>query len=334
MEETITLAHGSGGAAYHQLVEEVFMPAFNNEMLAPLGDAAICANAGTRLAFTTDSFVVQPRFFPGGDIGRLAICGTVNDLAMSGATPRYLSVGMILEAGLPLAELKLITASMAAAAQEAGVAIVTGDTKVVEKGGCDGVYINTAGVGLFEREPLSVCPQVGDMIIVSGGLAEHGLAVLAARQGFDFQPPLQSDVAPLAGLAEALLSAAPTTSCLRDPTRGGVAATLHEWAANAGATIIIEEAALPVKAAVASACALLGLEPLYVANEGKLLAAVPPQQLKAALAALHALPLGADAALIGRVERQQPGMPLLLTTAYGGRRLVDLPRGELLPRIC
>ena len=334
MEEKITMAHGSGGAAYHELVAEVFLPAFANDMLSPLSDAAVCANSGAQLAFTTDSFVVQPRFFPGGDIGRLAVCGTVNDLAVSGATPFYLSVGMILEAGLPLSELRHITASMAAAAREAGVTIVTGDTKVVEKGGCDGIYINTAGVGLFERRPLAACPRAGDMILVSGGLAEHGLAVLAARQGFDFTPPLISDVAPLAGLAAALLAAAPLTTCLRDPTRGGLAATLHEWAEAAQATITVEEDALPLKASISAACALLGLDPLYVANEGKLAAAIPPSQAQAALAALKAHALGRDAAIIGRVGERRPGMPLLLRTAYGGERIVGLPHGELLPRIC
>jgi len=334
MEDRITLAHGSGGAAYHELVAEVFLPAFTNDMLAPLGDAAICANSGAQLAFTTDSFVVQPRFFPGGDIGRLAVCGTVNDLAVSGATPRYLSVGMILEAGLPVSELRRITASMAAAAREAGVTIVTGDTKVVEKGGCDGIYINTAGVGLFERRPLAACPRAGDMILISGGLAEHGLAVLAARQNLDFTPPLLSDVAPLAELAAALLKAAPHTTCMRDPTRGGLAATLHEWAEAAMSTITVEEAALPLKAPVSAACALLGLDPLYVANEGKLAASVPPAQAQAALQVLQAHPLGRHAAIIGRVEERRPGMPLLLRTAYGGERIVALPRGELLPRIC
>lgn len=334
MEDIITMAHGSGGAAYQRLVTDVFLPAFANNMLSPLGDAAVCAASGTKLAFTTDSFVVRPRFFPGGDIGRLAVCGTVNDIAMSGAAPAYLSVGMILEAGLPIAELRLIVESMALAAREADVAIVTGDTKVVEAGSCDGIFINTAGVGLFTREPLGVCPRLGDMILVSGGLAEHGLAVLAARQGFDFQPPLASDVAPLASLAACLLEAAPQTSCLRDPTRGGVAATMHEWAHSAGFTIIVEEEHLPVKQAVSAACALLGLDPLYVANEGKLLAAVPENQAQAALAALRSHPLGREAAIIGRVGQAQTGMPVLLRTAYGGERLLDIPRGELLPRIC
>jgi hydrogenase expression/formation protein HypE len=333
-EATITMAHGSGGAAYHELVEEVFVPAFANDMLAPLGDAAVCALAGERLAFTTDSFVVQPRFFPGGDIGRLAVCGTVNDLAMSGATPLYLSCGLILRAGLPLDELKRVIASMAAAAREAGVAIVTGDTKVVEQGGCDGIYINTAGIGMFKREPLGVSPLPGDIIIVSGPLAQHGLAVLAARQGLDFDPPLASDAAPLCGLAEVLLAAAPHTSCMRDPTRGGLAATLHEWAQAARVTITVDEAALPLSKPARAACDILGLDPLYVANEGVFAAALPPAQAQAALFALRAHPLGQGAAAVGRVGEALAHTPLILRTAAGGERRIDLPRGELLPRIC
>jgi hydrogenase expression/formation protein HypE len=317
-------------------VEEVFLPAFANSMLAPLGDAAICnlPPLATSLAFTTDSFVVSPRFFPGGDIGRLAVCGTVNDLAMSGATPLYLSCGLILQAGLPVDELKQIIASMAATAREAGVAIVTGDTKVVESGSCDGIYINTAGIGMFEREPLGTAPRLGDVIIVSGFLARHGLAVLAARQNLGFTPPLESDAAPLHNLAACLLKAAPHTRCLRDPTRGGLAATLHEWAVAARVTITVEEAALPISKPVGAACAILGLDPLYVANEGVLAAAVPPSQAEAALAALKAHPLGGEAAIAGRVGEAIEHTPLILRTAAGGERRVDLPRGDLLPRIC
>jgi hydrogenase expression/formation protein HypE len=333
-EETVTMAHGSGGAAYHELVEQVFVPAFANDMLAPLGDAAICGLAGGRLAFTTDSFVVQPRFFPGGDIGRLAVCGTVNDLAMSGASPLYLSCGLILQAGLPLDELKRVVASMAEAAREAGVSIVTGDTKVVEQGGCDGIYINTAGIGRFKREPLGVSPRPGDIIVVSGPLARHGLAVLAARQVLDFDPPIVSDAAPLHELAEILLTAAPHTSCMRDPTRGGLAATLYEWAAAARLTITLEEAALPLSKPVRAACDILGLDALYVANEGVFAAALPPEEAAAALAALRAHPLGAQAAIIGRAGQAVEHIPLIMRTAAGGERRVDLPHGELLPRIC
>ena len=333
-EESITMAHGFGGVAYHELVEEIFVPAFANDMLAPLGDAAVCKLTGDRLAFTTDSFVVQPRFFPGGDIGRLAVCGTVNDLAMSGAKPLYLSCGMIMQAGFSLSELKRIVASMAAAAGEAGVAIVTGDTKVVEQGSCDGIYINTAGVGMFEHEPLAVCPKAGDVIMVSGLLAAHGLAVLAARQSLDFEPPLKSDAAPLNGLAQSLLKAVPQLSCLRDPTRGGLAATLYEWAIASHSTIIIEEAALPLSKPVSAACALLGLDPLYIANEGVMAAALPSAQAEIALAALRRQPLGAKAAIIGRVGKALPQTPLILHTAAGGKRRIDLPQGDLLPRIC
>jgi len=334
MTDKITLAHGSGGTAYRQLVEEVFWPAFANDMLAPLSDAAVCSLSGGRLAFTTDSFVVSPRFFPGGDIGRLAVCGTVNDLAMSGATPAYLSCSLILQAGLPLDELKQVINSMALTAREAGVAIVTGDTKVVEQGGCDGVYINTAGIGLFEREPLGAAPCLGDIILVSGYLARHGLAVLAARQNLGFDPPIESDAAPLHILAASLLKAAPHTSCMRDPTRGGLAATLHEWAVAAHAAISIEEPALPISKPIRAACDILGLDPLYVANEGVLAAAVPPSQAQAALAALRAHPLGAKAAIIGRVGEAVEHTPLILRTAAGGERRISLPQGELLPRIC
>jgi hydrogenase expression/formation protein HypE len=334
MEDKISLAHGAGGTAYHELVEEVFLPAFANDILVPLGDAAVCPLNGNRLAFTTDSFVVQPRFFPGGDIGRLAVCGTVNDLAMSGAVPLYLSCGLILQAGLPMNELKQVVASIALAAREAGVKIVTGDTKVVEQTGCDGIYINTAGIGMFKREPLGTVPCLGDVILVSGFLARHGLAVLAARQGLDFEPPFKSDAAPLHDLADCLLEAAPHTSCLRDPTRGGLAATLHEWAAAARLAIIIEEAALPLSKPVSLACDILGLDPLYIANEGVLAAALPPKQAAAALAALKAHPLGTHAAIIGRVEEAVEHATLILRTAAGGERLLGLPRGELLPRIC
>ena len=333
-ENFITMAHGSGGMAYHELVQEVFVPAFANEILAPLGDAAICPFEGERLAFTTDSFVVQPRFFPGGDIGRLAVCGTVNDLAMSGATPLYLSCGFILQAGLPLYELKQVVNSMAQAAQEAGVTIVTGDTKVVENNGCDGIYINTAGIGIFKRAPLGVSPCQGDVILVSGLLAQHGLAVLAARQNLGFEPPIESDTAPLHDLAALLIKAAPQTSCLRDPTRGGLAATLFEWAEAAQATISIDEASLPLSRPVNAACAILGLDPLYIANEGILTAALPPAQATAALSALKTHPLGLHTAIIGRVEKAREYTPLILQTAAGGERRVDLPQGDLLPRIC
>ena len=332
MNDVITLAHGDGGRLYRELVEQVFLPAFANEALNQLGDSAVCPAYGDRLALTTDSFVVRPRFFPGGDIGHLAVCGTVNDLAVSGATPLYLTCGMILEAGLPLDELRRICASMAAAAADAGVRIVTGDTKVVEKGACDGVFINTAGVGLFRREPLPQKVRPGDAILVSGNVGDHGLAVLAAREGLSFQPPLASDAAPLNGLIDCLLAAVPETHALRDATRGGLAAVVNEWASASGVSITLEEAAVPVDRQVRAACQLLGLDPLLSANEGKVVAAVPEKKAAAALSALRRHPLGQNAVLIGRAES---GRPLVtLTTTIGARRILDLPEGEQLPRIC
>ncbi len=333
-EATVTLAHGSGGRSYHQLVEEVFLPAFDNPFLRELNDSAICPVAGSRLAMTTDSFVVRPRFFPGGDLGRLAVCGTVNDLAMSGAQPLYLTCAMILEAGLPFRELRQICASMAAAAEEAGVAIVTGDTKVVEKGACDGVYLNTAGIGIFPdcSQPLPQRLQPGDALLVSGDLGDHGMAVMAAREGFAFTPEIESDVAPLNGLVKALLAAVPDTHALRDATRGGLAAVVNEWAEANGLDLHLQQDALPVRQQIRAACELLGLDPLYVANEGKLVAAVPVGHAQAALAALQAHPLGRRAALIGSVG--QAGGRVTIDTPYGARRFVDMPAGELLPRIC
>jgi len=289
---------------------------------------------GSRAALTTDSFVVRPRFFPGGDIGRLSVCGTINDLSMSGAVAAYLTVGMILEAGLPLEELGRICRSMAAAAEEAGVYLVTGDTKVVERGAGDGIYINTAGLGLFPagRQPLPQRLAEGDVILLSGTMGDHGLAVMAARENLAFDPPLLSDVAPLNSLVEVLLRAVPDVHALRDPTRGGAAATLNEWAAASGKDILLEEEALPVAPPVRAAAALLGLDPLYVANEGKLLAAVPQAQAENALAALRSHALGRNAAIIGKVGAA--GGLVALRTAYGAERLIDMPEGDLLPRIC
>lgn len=333
--DRILLAHGSGGKLYHQLIEEVFLPAFGNKHLNQLNDSAVCPVANGLIAMTTDSFVVQPLFFPGGDIGRLAVCGTVNDLAMSGATPRYLTLGMIIEADFPFADLKKICASIAEAASEAGVQIVTGDTKVVQKGHGDGIYINTAGVGeLTEALDLSQRTiEAGDVIICSGEIASHGIAVMAAREGLGLKPAPLSDVAPLNGLAKALLTVVPQTKALRDPTRGGLASTLNEWAEKAGLTIEIEEEALPINKGVAATCELLGLDPLYVANEGKLLACVPAAAADIALAALRSHQYGVKAAIIGKVTKDTAGR-LQLATPYGGTRIIDIPAGELLPRIC
>lgn len=334
-QQKILLAHGSGGLLYHQLIEEVFLPVYGSCELSKLNDAAVLESNGKNLAFTTDSFVVRPRFFPGGDIGRLAVCGTVNDLAMSGAKPCWLSVGMIIEAGLAISELRQIAASIAAAAVEAEVAVVTGDTKVVEKGACDGIYINTAGVGIFEQGVSSPAGNLaeGDKLIISGNIGDHGMAVMAAREQLGFEPPIASDVAPLANLARALMDASPHLKWMRDPTRGGVAGVLNEWAVTAGVNIRIDESALPVADNVARACELLGLDPLYVANEGKLLAAVPAAEAPLALEALRAQPLGVQAAVIGEVTTGRDGRVYLLTP-FGGTRIVDQLKGEQLPRIC
>lgn len=334
-EDIVSLKHGAGGQAYHRLVRDVFLPAFDNSFLRELGDSAVMMTADGHIAMTTDSYVVQPRIFPGGDIGRLAVCGTVNDLAMSGAEPKYLTCGMIIEAGFPLADLKHIVASMAAAAQEAGVYIVSGDTKVVEKGACDGLYINTAGVGMFSPglPPLSQRIMPGDAIIVSGNIGDHGIAVLAARQGLDFSPPLVSDAAPLNVLVHALRIAAPGLHALRDATRGGVAGVVQEWAAASGHDVLLDEEALPIADSVGAACALLGLDPLYLANEGKLLAAVPEEQATAALNALHAQPAAVNASVIGRVEENAGGRAVL-RTRFGVQRLLAMPEGEQIPRIC
>ena len=331
----ITMAHGSGGRLYKKLVEEIFLPAFDNDHLRPLTDSALCDCPGEKIAMTTDSFVVRPRFFPGGDIGRLAICGTVNDLAMSGAKPLYVTLGMILEAGLPLTELKLICHSLAAAAREAKVQIVTGDTKVVEKGAGDGIYINTAGVGIFydcHRHLLQKIAR-GDAIIISGNIGDHGMAIMAAREKLDFQPPLSSDVAPLNDLAKTLLQTVSEIHAFRDPTRGGVAATLNEWALDANCGIVLDETELPVSADVQAACALLGMDPLYVANEGKMLIALPERYVEKALAACHSHKYGKNARVIGKVFVNNPGL-VTLQTAFATERVVDMPEGEQLPRIC
>ncbi|MEG2152430.1 MAG: hydrogenase expression/formation protein HypE [Clostridia bacterium] len=331
MDERIGLAHGAGGMAYRELVEELFLPAFRNDMLSPLTDSAVCAGA-ERIALTTDSYVISPLFFPGGDIGRLSVCGTVNDLAVSGAVPKYLTVGMILETGLETAVLARIVNSMAQAASEAGVAIVTGDTKVVERGCVDSIFINTAGVGIFSDDlpPLPQCPLPGDTIILTGCIASHGIAVMCARHKLVFTPPIQSDVAPLASLASCV-RAAGSVSAMRDPTRGGVAATLCEWVCD-NTDIELYEQSLRMCAGVSAACELLGLDPLHIANEGVMLISVPSAYANAVLRAVRSHPLGTQAEIIGRVL---PGHGnVYATTAYGSKRRIFLPRGEILPRIC
>ncbi|MFF4779203.1 hydrogenase expression/formation protein HypE [Microtetraspora fusca] len=331
-EELITLAHGAGGKATHTLIEAVFLEAFRNPLLEPLADGAVTDG----LAITTDSYVVKPLFFPGGDIGDLAVNGTVNDLAMCGATPRHLTASFILEEGLPIADLRRITASMAAAAHAAGVHIVTGDTKVVENGKADGCYITTAGIGALDRgatlSAASVTP--GDAVIVSGPIGDHGMTIMLARGELDLEAHLTSDTAPLHDLTGRLLAACGDgVRCLRDATRGGVATVLNEIAAASRTCVVLDENAVPVRPQVRGACELLGIDPLYVACEGRMVAVVAPHRADAALDALRSHPLGTDAALIGRAGDDPPGL-VLLKTCFGGTRIVDLLVGDPLPRIC
>jgi hydrogenase expression/formation protein HypE len=339
--EQVLLGHGSGGLLTADLIQRLFLPGFGNDVLSLLEDQATLSldegngKAGARLAFTTDSFVVRPLFFPGGDIGRLAVHGTVNDLAVGGARPKFLSAAFILEEGLPLADLKRIVASMREACAEAGVALVTGDTKVVDRGKGDGVFITTSGIGLVPAGRfLSIhAARPGDRILVSGTLGDHGIAILSVREGLEFETVLASDTAPLHELAEVVLTACPRTRCMRDPTRGGLSSALNELASASGVGVELNEAAIPLRPEVRGACEMLGLDPLYVANEGKMIAVVPPEDGERVLAALRAHPLGRDAALIGEVVADHPGM-VILRSLVGGERVVTLLSGEQLPRIC
>ncbi|MBI2569272.1 MAG: hydrogenase expression/formation protein HypE [Candidatus Schekmanbacteria bacterium] len=331
----VEMAHGGGGRAMAQLIEELFVANFDNDLLRQGNDQACFPIASGRLAMTTDSFVISPLFFPGGDIGALAVNGTVNDLAMAGAEPLYLTAGFILEEGFPLRDLKRIVQSMARAAKAAGTAIVTGDTKVVERGKGDGVFINTAGLG---RVPAGIDiaadrARPGDAVLVSGSIGDHGIAVLSQREGLRFESPVESDSAPLCGLVADMLAVAPDVRVLRDPTRGGLGATLNEIALRSAVGIELREEAIPVSPGVRAACDLLGLDPLYIANEGKLIAICPPETAAALLAAMRAHPLGREAAVIG-AARADPHRFVEMETAYGGKRLVDWLAGEQLPRIC
>jgi hydrogenase expression/formation protein HypE len=335
-EERITMSHGAGGKATQSLIEAVFLDAFRNPLLEPLEDAASLSVAGTRLALTTDSYVVSPLFFPGGDIGDLAVNGTVNDLSVSGATPLYLTAGFILEEGFPVADLERVVVSMRDAAVTAGVSIVTGDTKVVQRGKADGCYINTAGVGLLQAEAAALGvahAQPGDAIIVSGPIGDHGVTIMLARGELDIEADVSSDTAPLNGLAAALLAAVPAVRAMRDATRGGVATILNELARAADVGVLAREDDIPVRPEVRGACELLGIDPMYVACEGRLVAIVPGDAADAAVSALRAHPLGADAAVIGTVVADQPGI-VRLKTSFGGTRIVDLLVGDPLPRIC
>jgi len=334
-EERITMSHGAGGKATQTLIEAIFLDAFRNPLLEPLEDAAELSINGSRLALTTDSYVVKPLFFPGGDIGDLAVNGTVNDLSVSGATPLYLSAGFILEEGFPVADLNRVAESMRDAAAAAGVHIVTGDTKVVEKGKADGCYINTAGVGLIERDVhLGVArAQPGDAIIVSGPIGDHGITIMLARGELDIEADICSDTAPLNGLVAGLLDAVPGVRAMRDATRGGVATILNEIAKAANVGVLVVEDEIPVRAEVRGASELLGIDPMYVACEGRLVAVVPGGEADRAVAALRAHPLGGQAAVVGHVRDEQPGI-VQLKTSFGGTRIVDLLVGDPLPRIC
>ncbi len=335
-DEVVTLAHGAGGKASAALVDAVFLDAFANDELGALADAATLATpSGERLAFSTDSFVVQPRSFPGGSIGHLAVHGTVNDLAMVGARPQWLSAAFVLEEGFPMDELREHVADMAAAADAAGVTIVAGDTKVVNRGAADGMYITTAGVGVIPegRTLAAELVEPGDVVLVSGTIADHGMAVMLARGDLRLEADIRSDTAPLGGVVDDLLGAAPATRWLRDPTRGGVGTVCNELAQATNLAVVLDETKLPIAPAVNGACDLLGIDPLYVANEGKLIAVVPPDQADAALAALQSHPLGRDAAVIGEI-RDDPQRVVVLLTAFGGTRIVDMLVGDPLPRIC
>jgi hydrogenase expression/formation protein HypE len=334
-DAVVTLADGAGGKASRRLVEELFLPELRNPMLELLGDAALVSVNGTRLAFTTDSYVVRPLRFPGGDIGELAVNGTVNDLAVSGATPLALTAGFVLEEGFPLDELRAIAASMARAARDASVSVAAGDTKVVERGAADGLYVTTSGIGLLDPRVELDAKRVrpGDRVLVSGGIAEHGIAVMFARGNLELELDVLSDTAPLHELTAALCALGPELRWMRDPTRGGLATTLNELAAGAGATVVLQEEAIPVREDVRAACEILGIDPLYVANEGKLVAVVAPEAAGRALALLRAFPLGARAALIGEIRADD--LPLVLVdTPFGGSRIVDMLVGDPLPRIC
>ena len=334
MEDKILLSHGSGGRIAHELVERTFVEAFENPMLSRLDDSAVADFSG-RLAFTTDSYVVSPVFFPGGDIGRLAVCGTVNDLAMSGAEPLYLSLAFIIEEGLPLSELKRVVDSISLTAQEAGISIVTGDTKVVHRGSADKLFINTAGIGIIE-EGIDISggnASPGDRVLLSGPIGDHGMAVLSVREGLSFSTTLKSDCAPLNGLVADMLSACRDIHCLRDPTRGGLATTLNEIAGQSGASIRIDEESIPIREEVLAACEMLGLDPLYIANEGKLVAVVPAGDADRVLKAMRGNRYGREASVIGEVQAENAGR-VAMKTRIGASRIVDMLTGDPLPRIC
>jgi hydrogenase expression/formation protein HypE len=338
--QQIVLGHGSGGKLTADLIDQIFLPAFKNPILDKLDDQAVVTVGGARLAFTTDSFVVTPIFFPGGDIGRLAVNGTVNDLAMSGARPLYLSAAFILEEGLAVEDLRRVVESMRAAAEEAGVAFVTGDTKVVNRGKGDQVFITTTGIGLIQ-EGINISAdraRPGDQIILSGYIGDHGMAIMSQREGLEFEGAIESDCASLHSLVSTMMATTPARAwdflhCLRDPTRGGVATTLNEIAGRSKVGMILREQSIPVRETVKGACEVLGLDPLYVANEGKLVAVVAAERAADVMRQLREHPLGRNAAIIGEVVREHPGM-VRMQTQIGGTRVLDVMFGEQLPRIC
>ncbi len=333
--DVIVLAHGGGGTLSRELVDDVILPEMSNDILCELADAAILDPPPGRLAFTTDTFVVKPLFFRGGDIGRLAVAGTVNDLAVAGAEPKWLSLGLILEEGLAIDDLRRIVGSAAATAREAGVMIACGDTKVVGRGEADGIYINTSGLG-FVPKGLALSPssvQPGDAVVINGALGEHGVAVLSDREGISFETPVSSDVAPLGGLIDGVLKTGARLHVMRDPTRGGIASSLNEIADASGVTIALDEAALPITPEVSAACDMLGLDVLTVANEGKVLFVCPHDEAQRVLSACQAHSTGQMAAIIGTV-RERSTVAVVAATAVGGERVVEMPYGESLPRIC
>ena len=339
-DKAITMAHGGGGRAMRELIERLVVPAFENPLLATLEDQARIdlrglAEVGDRLAFTTDSYVVAPLFFAGGDIGKLAICGTVNDLAMAGAVPLFLSCGLIIEEGFATADLERVLASMSALARQTGVQVVTGDTKVVNRGAADKLFINTAGIGVIAAgvHISATRARPGDVIIVNGTLGDHGVAILVARNELELQSDIASDCQPLHGLVQAMLGAGHDIHCLRDATRGGLATVLNEFAISSKVGMRLQERALPLKPEVRGACEMLGLDVLYMANEGKLVAVVPRAAADAVLAAMRAHPAGVDAAIVGEVLAEPAGH-VILNTLFGGERVVDMLVGEQLPRIC
>ena len=340
MDTQVLLGHGSGGTMMKRIIDEVFFAAYAGEELMRGDDAAALPGPkeGERLAFSTDSFVVTPHFFPGGNIGKLAICGTVNDVATSGAVPKYLSCGFVLEEGYPIEDLKKICQTMAETAKEAGVHLVTGDTKVVNRGHRDGVFINTSGVGFIpEGVDLSGAHCMpGDKILVTGTLGDHGITIMSCRESLSFAAPVESDAAPLNHLIAEVLAAAPDTRCFRDPTRGGLASTLNELAEQSQVDMLVKEADVPVKDAVLGACDMLGYDVMQVANEGKMVCVVPADQAEAALAAMHANKYGVDAAIVGEVAEMVPerGPKVYLETPLGSKRILDMLVGEQLPRIC